>query len=372
MLLGDGAAAGHADRRAGARALVVGNAGAARLLPLPLRRRAAGAAGPGHRRRRRRWPRIERMALVSDQWALVRADAVARGRLPDLLSAMAARERPVRARRDGGTAGAARAPPRGRRAIARDLPGGRRRAVRARRRRSWAGSPRPARETDDTRLRPGGPAARAGRRGARPRRGRRGRARRLPLAHRGAADQASALDPNLLDIVVTARPRATPTRRFDDFARRAHAPSRIRPRSAASCTRSRASRRRRWWPAPSTLALTDVVPMQDFTSYLSVLLANRATREEAWRSDPRPLGRGARQGRLADAAPPPGRSAGSAARATPSRGGRGVPGRAPDRRRPKQATPQTLERMRMDVALARATLMPADLGVARAQCADGQ
>jgi len=30
-------------------------------------------------------------------------------------------------------------------------------------------------------------------------------------------------------------------------------------------------------------AMTELVPMQDFTSYLSVLLSNRATREEAWR-----------------------------------------------------------------------------------------
>ncbi len=56
---------------------------------------------------------------------------------------------------------------------------------------------------------------------------------------------AGALDPNLLDVVVTAAARSADEARFEDCAA-ARAPRPIRRRSAASCTRWRASRRRRW------------------------------------------------------------------------------------------------------------------------------
>ena len=97
-----------------------------------------------------------------------------------------------------------------------------------------------------------------------------------------AVGTPSGLDPNLLDTVVTAAARVADAARFDDIARRAttevdpaakrrflHALARVEtPALVARAIET---------------ALTNVVPMQDFTSYLSVLLANRATREEAWR-----------------------------------------------------------------------------------------
>ena len=96
-----------------------------------------------------------------------------------------------------------------------------------------------------------------------------------------AAATPAVLDPNLLDIVVTAAARGADGARFDDLVRRAttevdpaskrrflHAFARIE--NPALIDRAIAT------------ALSDVVPMQDFTSYLSVLLGNRATREGTW------------------------------------------------------------------------------------------
>jgi puromycin-sensitive aminopeptidase len=90
-----------------------------------------------------------------------------------------------------------------------------------------------------------------------------------------------SLDPNLLDLVVTAAARAAGEARFDELRRRVpvetdpaakrrylHALARVE----APALTSRAV----------ALAMSDEVPMQDFTSYLGVLLGNRATREEAW------------------------------------------------------------------------------------------
>ncbi|MES1204537.1 MAG: M1 family aminopeptidase [Pseudomonadota bacterium] len=98
----------------------------------------------------------------------------------------------------------------------------------------------------------------------------------------GSAPALATLDPNLLDIVVTAAARVADAARFDDVTRRAtteldpavkrrflHALARVETADLV--------------PRAIETALTDVVPMQDFTSYVSVLLGNRATREGTWR-----------------------------------------------------------------------------------------
>ena len=73
--------------------------------------------------------------------------------------------------------------------------------------------------------------------------------------------------------------------------------------------------------------------MQDFSSYVGVLLGNRATREAAFRLHRRALDRDARQGRLADDPAPARRGAGRAARATsPGRSAR-LSRHSSDRRR---------------------------------------
>jgi len=103
-----------------------------------------------------------------------------------------------------------------------------------------------------------------------------------PAALNADAPAAAALDPNLLDLVVTAAARRADTARFDALAHRA-------------ATELDPAAKRRFLHALARVetpalvgravetALTDAVPMQDFTSYLSVLLSNRATREDAWR-----------------------------------------------------------------------------------------
>lgn len=96
-----------------------------------------------------------------------------------------------------------------------------------------------------------------------------------------AAAMPVLLDPNLLDIVVTAAARGADGARFDDLVRRAT--TEIDPASKRRFLHALARVEN---PAlvdrAIATALTDVVPMQDFTSYLSVLLGNRATREGAW------------------------------------------------------------------------------------------
>jgi len=89
------------------------------------------------------------------------------------------------------------------------------------------------------------------------------------------------LDPNLLDVVVTAAARSADEARFEGLRRRAR-------------TETDPAAKRRFLHAlarvetPSLvkraveLAMTDDVPMQDFTSYMGVLLGNRAAREETW------------------------------------------------------------------------------------------
>jgi puromycin-sensitive aminopeptidase len=166
---------------------------------------------------------------------------------------------------------------------------------------------------------------------------------------------APGVDPNLLDVVVTAAARTADAALFDELRRRAreeadpaakrrylHALARVEdPALAARAVE---------------LALSDDVPMQDFTSYLSVLLSNRATREDAWRLV---------KERFADV---------RAKADSPMLLRRLVEALAalPERRHmdeivafleshpiegAKQATAQTLERLRMDVAL-RERLLP--------------
>ncbi len=92
---------------------------------------------------------------------------------------------------------------------------------------------------------------------------------------------STALDPNLLDIVVVAAARVADAARFDDFARRAT--TEVDPAAKRRFLHALA---RVETPTLVTraieTALTDVVPMQDFTSYISVLIGNPATREGTW------------------------------------------------------------------------------------------
>jgi puromycin-sensitive aminopeptidase len=97
----------------------------------------------------------------------------------------------------------------------------------------------------------------------------------------GRAAAGGALDPNLLDVVVTAAARSADEARFEGLRRRAR-------------TETDPAAKRRFLHAlarvetPSLvkraveLAMGEDVPMQDFTSYMSVLLGNRAAREETW------------------------------------------------------------------------------------------
>ena len=102
--------------------------------------------------------------------------------------------------------------------------------------------------------------------------------RRLPAG----GDQPGGLDPNLLDTVVTAAARGADEARFEDLRGRA-------AREADPATKRRYLHALARVESPALaaraveLALADDVPMQDFSSYVGVLLGNRATREGAFR-----------------------------------------------------------------------------------------
>jgi aminopeptidase N len=99
---------------------------------------------------------------------------------------------------------------------------------------------------------------------------------RMPAA--GASGGAAAVDPNLLDVVVTAAARRANVARFEDL--RARAKSETDPASKRRYLHALARVEEGALPARAVeLALSDDVPMQDFSSYVSVLLGNRATRE---------------------------------------------------------------------------------------------
>jgi puromycin-sensitive aminopeptidase len=292
----------------------------------------------------------ERMALVSDQWALVRADAVPVAAFLDLVSSL--RDDDDHVVLDDLVGRLATLEyrhladvdrPRFE-AFVRELVG--KRAAKL----GWAG----ANEDDETRLRRAAllralvllardPAAIAE------------AERRLPPPS-GAAQPTTTLDPNLLDVVVTAAARRADGSRFEDLRRRArdeadpaakrrylHALARVEdPGLAARAVE---------------LVLGPDVPMQDFTSFLGVLLANPATRERAWTviktRFPEVRAKAASpmlQRRLVEslASLPERRHLDEVAaflEAHPIDGA-------------KQATAQTLERLHMDVAL-RERLMPA-------------
>jgi puromycin-sensitive aminopeptidase len=102
--------------------------------------------------------------------------------------------------------------------------------------------------------------------------------RRLPAAG-GAA--GGGVDPNLLDVVVTAAARRADEARFDDL--RGRAKSETDPASKRRYLHALARAENAPLAARAVeLALGDDVPMQDFSSYMSVLLGNRATREAAF------------------------------------------------------------------------------------------
>ncbi len=94
--------------------------------------------------------------------------------------------------------------------------------------------------------------------------------------------QPHAVDPNLLDIVVAAAARAADAQRFEELqelARNELDPAaKRRFLHALAMVENPALVQR-----ALDLALDPFVPMQDFASYLGTLLANRATREAAWR-----------------------------------------------------------------------------------------
>jgi len=220
---------------------------------------------------------IERMALVSDQWDLVRAGAETVSAFLDLVKAMAGESDPfvldeligrlslLESRHVADADRSAFQKVVGKLFSASAAPLG------------WQASGG-APEADDTRLRRAAllralvvvarePAAVA-------------EAEARALKH--IASPGGTLDPNLLDLTITAAARAADDARFDDFARRAT--TELDPASKRRFLHALARAE-----APAVVsravaaAMTELVPMQDFTSYLSVLLSNRATRDEAWR-----------------------------------------------------------------------------------------
>jgi puromycin-sensitive aminopeptidase len=177
----------------------------------------------------------------------------------------------------------------------------------------------------------------------------------------------SPVDPNLLDIVVTASARAADGARFEELRRRSREETDPAAKRRYLHALARVEARELVGPAVE-LALHADVPMQDFTSYLGVLLSNRATREPAWSLI---------KDRFAEV---------RAKADSPMLLRRLVEGLAalPERRHlqeitafldahpidgAKQATAQTLERLRMDVAL-RERLLPAIAAWLRAKQPD--
>ena len=97
--------------------------------------------------------------------------------------------------------------------------------------------------------------------------------KRLP-----AAGSTGDVDPNLLDLVVTAAARRADEARFEDL--RARAKTETDPASKRRYLHALARVEENALPARAVdLALGEDVPMQDFSSFVSVLLGNRATRE---------------------------------------------------------------------------------------------
>jgi len=214
----------------------------------------------------------ERIALISDQWALVRADAAPIERFMDLVVSLRGEEDHVvldevvgrlaliehrfLADEDRAAFGA----------LVTELYGARAAGL------GW--KPGPA-EDDEVRLRRA-VLLRALVVTARDEKAVAEAAGRLPAAGGGAGD----VDPNLLDVVVTAAARQADDARFEDL--RARAKSETDPASKRRYLHALARAENGPLAARAVeLALGDDVPMQDFSSYMSLLLGNRATREAA-------------------------------------------------------------------------------------------
>ena len=90
------------------------------------------------------------------------------------------------------------------------------------------------------------------------------------------------VDPNLLDIVVAAAARTADKKRFEDLKQRAK--DELDPAAKRRYLHSLAMvEKPELVQTTVDLALSETVQMQDFPSYLGTLLANRATREAAWK-----------------------------------------------------------------------------------------
>ncbi|MCA1827370.1 MAG: M1 family metallopeptidase [Myxococcales bacterium] len=91
-----------------------------------------------------------------------------------------------------------------------------------------------------------------------------------------------AVDPNLLDTIVAAAARTADAARFEELKSRAK--SELDPAAKRRYLHALAMvEHHELVPRAVDLALDDFVPMQDFASYLGTLLANRATRESVWK-----------------------------------------------------------------------------------------
>jgi puromycin-sensitive aminopeptidase len=89
------------------------------------------------------------------------------------------------------------------------------------------------------------------------------------------------LDPNLLDTVVAAAARTADAARFEELQR--HARSELDPAAKRRYLHALAMVEHPELTGRAVLlALDDFVQMQDFASYLNALLGNRATREQTW------------------------------------------------------------------------------------------
>ena len=95
------------------------------------------------------------------------------------------------------------------------------------------------------------------------------------------APQPQPLDPNLLDVLVAAAARTADRPRFVELRRRAEAE--LDPAAKRRFLHALAMvERPELVPDAVQLSLSEVVRMQDFPSYMGTLLGNRATREPAW------------------------------------------------------------------------------------------
>ena len=172
---------------------------------------------------------------------------------------------------------------------------------------------------------------------------------------RHIARHAQALDPNLLDIVVAAAARAADEKRFDEL--RQHAASELDPAAKRRYLHALAMVEQ---PAlvqrAVDLALDPFVQMQDFASYLGDAAREPRHPRRRLAAGAAQVGGSAQEGRLADDPPAAGGGAGS----LPERRHLDEVERflaAHELSAARQAVAQTLERLRADVAL-RERLLP--------------